>query len=34
MGTGLIAISTGLCLAAFLALFLLKARAEPASVTA
>jgi hypothetical protein len=34
MGTGSIAISTGLCLAAFLALFLLKARAEPAPVTA
>src|SRR3954453_17113080 len=34
MGTGSIAISTSLCLAAFLALFLLKARAEPAPVTA
>jgi MFS family permease len=34
MGAGSIAISTGLCLAAFLALFLLKARAEPSPVTA
>jgi hypothetical protein len=33
-GGASIAISTGLCLAAFLALFLLKARAEPAPVTA
>jgi hypothetical protein len=34
MGVASIAISTGLCLSAFLALFLLKARAEPASATA
>ena len=34
MGAGSIAISAGLCLLAFLALFLLKARAEPAPVTA
>jgi len=34
MGTASIAISSGLCLSAFLALFLLKARAEPAPATA
>jgi MFS family permease len=34
MGAASITISTGLCLAAFLALFLLKARAEPAPATA
>ena len=34
MGTASIAISAGLCLSAFLALFLLKARAEPAPATA
>ena len=34
MGAASIAISTGLCLLAFLALFLLKARAEPAPATA
>jgi hypothetical protein len=34
MGVGSIAISAGRCLLAFLALFLLKARAEPAPATA
>ena len=34
MGIGAIAISAGLCLLSFLALFLLKARAEPAPVVA
>ncbi len=34
MGAGSLAVSAGLCLAAFLALFLLKARAEPAPATA
>jgi MFS family permease len=34
MGAASIAISTSLCLAAFLALFLLKARTEPATATA
>jgi hypothetical protein len=34
MGVGSIAISAGLCLLAFLALFLLKARGEPAPAAA
>ena len=34
MGSGALAVSASLCLAAFLALFLLKARVEPAAATA